>query len=178
MKGPEVTKVGFALIKVNIKEKYLVLTPNIMRFLALKLINNDQTLIVKLGNIVALSNNQARLFSRTVGSAIIGFLGVLFTTLPYCILMLLLYFNATENCDYKCSDYFEQLPRKGPVRIYNEESTGYLLVGRNDNTRKIEIYIPSKTANEVTVNSNGKLKTTKTDSKVRKKAKEAKFSDF
>ena len=33
-----------------------------MRFLALKLINNDQTLIVKIGNILASSNNLARLF--------------------------------------------------------------------------------------------------------------------
>jgi hypothetical protein len=99
-----------------------------MRFLVLKLINNHQTLIVKIGNIVASLNNRARLFSQVVGSTIIGFLGALVATLVHCILMLLLYFNATENCGYKCSDYFEQLPKEGPTKIYREESTGHFLL--------------------------------------------------
>jgi hypothetical protein len=178
VKDPELTKIVFALVKAKIKKESLVLTPNMMRFLALKLINNDQTLLVKIGNVVASSNNRARLFSRVIGSAIIGFVGALVATLPYCILMLLLYFNATENCGYKCSDYFEQLPKEGPAKIYGEESTGHLFIGGNDDARQIEIYIPSKAADEVTVSSNGELKTTKTYSKVRKKAKEVKFSDF
>ena len=174
MKDPELTKIVFALVKAKIKKESLVLTPNMMRFLALKLINNDQTLIVKIGNIVASSNTRARLFSRVIGSLVIGFLGALAATLPYSILMLLLYFTATENCGYKCSDYFEQLPKEGPAKIYGEESTGHLFIGGND----VEIYIPSKAADEVIVSSNRELKTTKTYSKVRKKAKEVKFSDF
>lgn len=74
------------------------------------------------------SNNRARLFIRVARSAIIGFAGALVATLPYCILMLLLYFNATENCGYKCSDYFEQFPKEEPVKIYEEESTGHLFI--------------------------------------------------
>lgn len=174
VKDPELTKIVFALVKAKIKKESLVLTPNMMRFLALKLINNDQTLIVKIGNIVASSNTRARLFSRVIGSLVIGFLGALAATLPYSILMLLLYFTATENCGYKCSDYFEQLPKEGPAKIYGEESTGHLFIGGND----VEIYIPSKAADEVIVSSNRELKTTKTYSKVRKKTKEVKFSDF
>ena len=95
-----------------------------MRFLALKLINNDQTLIVKIGNIVASSNNRARLFTRLAGSAIIGFVGSLVATFLYAILMLVLYFNATENCGYKCSDYFEQLPKAKATKIYSEKING------------------------------------------------------
>jgi hypothetical protein len=178
VKDSELTKIVFTLVKAKIKNESLILTPNMMRFLALKLINNDQTLLVKIGNIVASSNNQAQLFSRVAGSAIIRFLGALVATLPYGILMVLLYFNATENCGYKCSDYFEQLPKEGPAKIYGEESTGRLFIGGKDDARQIEIYIPSKTADELAVSSDGELKMTKTYSKVRKKAKEVKFSDF
>lgn len=178
VKDPELTKIVFALVKAKIKKESLVLTPNMMRFLALKLINEDQTLIVKIGNFLFSSDNRARLFSRVIGSSIIGFVGVLVTTLPYCILMLLLYFDATENCGYKCSDYFEQLPKDGPAKIYGEESTGHVYIGENDDARQLEIYTPSKAADEVTVSSNGELKTTKTYSKVRKKAKVVKFTDF
>ena len=178
VKDPKLTKIVFALVKAKIKNESLVVTPNMIRFLALKLIKNDQTLIVKVGNIIASSNNRARLFSRVAGSAIIGFVGALVTTVPYCILMLLLYFNATENCGYKCSDYFEQLPKEGPAQIYGEESTGHLIIGGNDDARQVEIYIPSKAKDQVTVSSNRELKITKTYRKTRKKAKFVKFSDF
>ena len=178
VKDPEITKIVFALVKAKIKKESLVLTPNMMRFLALKLINNDQTLIVKIGNIVASSNNRARLFARVSGAAIIGLVGALFSILPYAVLMTILYFDTTENCGYKCSDYFEQLPKEGPVEIYGKESTGHLFIAGNDGARQIEIYIPSKAADEVTTSSNGELKTTKTYTKVRKKGKQINFSDF
>jgi len=178
VKDPELIKIVFALVKAKIKDESLIITPNMMRFLALRLINNNQTLIVKIGNVIASSNNRARLFSRVAGSAIIGFVGAFFATIPYCILLLLVYFNATENCGYNCSEYFQQLPNEGPVKIYGEEGSGHLVIGGNDDARQIEIYVPAKTREEVTVSGNGELKTTKTYSKVRKKAKEVKFSDF
>jgi hypothetical protein len=178
VKDPEITKIVFALVKAKIKKESLVLTPNMVRFLALKLINNDQTLIVKIGNIVTSSNNRVRLFARVCGAAIIGFVGTLFSILPYAVLMLIIYFDTTENCGYKCSDYFEQLPKAGPVEIYGKESTGHLFIAGNDDARQIELYIPSKASDEVTISSNGELKTTKTYTKVRKKAKQVNFSNF
>lgn len=178
VKDPRLIKIIFALVKASIKTESLVLSPNLIRFLALKLINNDQTLIVKIGNIIVSSNNRTRLFIRVAGASIIGFVGALFATLPYCIVILLLYFDATENCGYKCSDYFEQLPKEGPTRIYGEASTGNLVIGGNDDARQLEIYIPSKPADEVIVTNDGGLKTIKSYSKVRKKAKQVKFSDF
>lgn len=90
--------------------------------------------------------------------------------------MLLLFFDATENYGYKCSDYFEQLTKEGSV--YEEESTSYLFITRNDDARQIKIYIPSKAPAEVTGSNNEELKTTKTYTKARKKAKEVKFCDF
>ena len=178
VKDPEIIKIVFGLVKAKIKNQSLLLTPNMMRFLALKLIDNNQTLIVKMGNFVASSTNRARLFARVSGAAIIGFVGALFSALPYAVLMMVFYFNATENCGYKCSDYFEQLPKEGPVEICGEESTGHLVIAGNDDARQIEIYTPLKAADEVTINSNGKLKATKTYTKARKRAKQVNFSDF
>ena len=106
-----------------------------LRFLALKVINNDQTLIVKIGNIIVSSNSRARLFARVSGSAIIGFVGALFSIFPYAVLMMVIHFNTTENCGYKCSDYFEQLLEKGPVEIYGKKSTGYLAIAGSDDAR-------------------------------------------
>ena len=63
---------------------------------ALKLINDNPTLIVKIGNIVVSSNARSRLLIRAAGSAIIGFVGALTATFPYCILMLLLYLERTQ----------------------------------------------------------------------------------
>lgn len=92
--------------------------------------------------------------------------------------MLLLYFDATKNFRYKCSDYFEHIPKEGPVQIYGEKSTGHLAIAGNDDARQIELYTPSKASNEVITNNTGEIKTIKSYTKVRKKAKEVKLSDF
>ena len=150
-----------------------------MRFLALNLISTDQTLIVKIGNILASSNNRIRLFARMMGATPIGFVGALFSMLPYAVLMMVIYFDITENRGYNCSNYFEQLPKEGPINIYEEKSTGHIFIGANDDARQIAIYNPSKAANEVAVSSDGSLKTTKQSyNKVRPKAKQVSFSDF
>ena len=179
VKDPRIIQIVFNLVKARVKQESLILTPNMMRFLALKLINNDQTLIVKLGNIIASSNNRIRLFVRLMGATAIGFLGALFSTLPYAVLMMVIYFDTTKNCGYNCSDYFEQLPKEGPVNICAEKSTGHVFIGANDDARQISIHTPSKAATEVTVSSDGSLKTTKQSyKKVRSKAKQVNFSDF
>ncbi len=178
VKHPEITKIIFTLVKAKIKNESIVLTPNLMRFLALKLINNDQTLIVKIGNLVASSNNRARFVARVSGAAIIGFAGALFSMLPYAVLMMLIYFDTTQNCGYKCSDYFQQLPKEAPIKIHSKESNGHLFIAENYDARQIEIDTTSKSPDEETISNNGELKTIKTYTKVRKKAKQVNFSDF
>lgn len=179
VKDPRIIQIVFNLVKARIKRESLVLTPNMMRFLALNLISNDQTLIVKIGNVLASSNNRIRLFARLIGATTIGFLGALFSTLPYAVLMMVIYFDTTENCGYKCSNYFEELPKEGPVKIYDKKSTGHIFIGANDNARQITVHTPSKVANEVSVSSDGSVTTTKQHfNKVRPKAKEVTFSNF
>ena len=179
VKDPRIIQIVFNLVKAKIKQESLVLTPNMMRFLAFNLRSNDQTLIVKIANVIASSNNRIRLFARVMGALTIGFLGALFSTIPYAVLMMIIYFDTTENCGYQCSDYFEELPKEGPVRIYDEKSTGHIVIEANGNTRQITVHTLSKVSNEVSVSSNGSVKTTKQRfKKVRPKVKEVTFDQF
>ena len=70
VKDSKIIQIVFALVEAKIKTESLVLTPNMIRFWASRLINNDQTLIVKINNVVVSSNNRARLFTRLARSAI------------------------------------------------------------------------------------------------------------
>ena len=83
VKSREIRELIFKLVKAKIQNESLVLTPNMIRFLALKLLNQDQTLVVKIGNIVVSSNNRARLITRLAGTTIIALLGAILQALPY-----------------------------------------------------------------------------------------------
>jgi hypothetical protein len=171
-------KLIFSLVKEKLTNESLVLTPNMIRFLALKLISEDQTLIVKIGNMVISSSNRVRLLTRVAGTAVIAFIGAVFSILPYAILMALIYFTETQNCGYNCDHYFQNLPKEMPVTIYAEKSTGHLIISENDDAHQVEIYIPSKTPDEV-IHSSSEQKIVKTTYKLsRQKAREVKFSEF
>jgi len=166
VKDARVRKLIFMLVKANIKNGTILIGPNFMRSSALTLIKTDRSLILKVGNIIA------------SGASIIVLTGTWLSVFSYSLLVMIVYFLNTENCGYQRSDYFEQLPEEGPVKIYEKESTGHLLVAGNDKGKQIEMYVPSKAADEVTVSSNEEVRKTKTYTKVRKKAKQVNFSEF
>lgn len=170
IKNPELAKIIFTLVKAKIQNESLVLTPNMLRFLALKLVNNDQSLILKLGNMVASSNNQIRLFVRVLGAAVIGFSGALISAFPYAVLMMVLFFNSTTNCGYKCDEFFELYPKEKPAIIQAEQANGHIYIAGNDDAKQLEIYIPEKNK-EITIYSPGKLEKTTKYAPSRKKAK-------
>ena len=180
VKDPELIKIIFRLVKAKIKNESLVITPNMARFIALQLIKNDQTFIVKIGNAVVSSNNRVRLFARVTGAAMVGFIGGLMSMLPYAILIILLFFDVTKDCGYPCSNYFEKLSQEGPVIIYGETTTGQLTIAGNEDARQVEIYTPTpSTECESTSISDGNSREVKRSyTKSRRKAREVKFSDF
>jgi len=173
---PDIIKLIFALVKAKIKKESIVLTPNLIRYLAWRLVNDDKTLFLKIRNIFLFSESQARISFRVIGTAFIAFIGAVFNMLPYSILIALTYFDTTENCYHRCSDYFHELPAEGPVKIQREKSTGNIFISANDDARQIEIYIPSKAPEEVTMNEKGEL--IKTYQFSRKKPRQVNFSDF
>lgn len=178
VKDKKIRQVIFSLVKAKIKDESLVLTPNMMRFLALKLLKSDSGLITKIGNTVVLSDNRVPFLNRGVGSAVIRIANALLSSFSYGILIMLLYFENIANCGYRCNDYLERLPKDQPVKVFAEEPTGRLVIAGNDDVHQVEIYIPSKTSSDVAISSTGETKVTKTHKKSRKKAKEVRFSDF
>ena len=52
MKYEKIIKVIFSLVKTKIKNESLVLTSNMIRFLAMRLLNSDSGLVAKIGNVV------------------------------------------------------------------------------------------------------------------------------
>ena len=78
-----------------------------------------------------------------MGAVVIAFCGALATALPYAVLMMVIYFDTTADCGYKCSDYFTELPKEGPVNIYEKKkTTGHIFIGSNDDARQLAVYIP------------------------------------
>lgn len=48
------------------QQKYLILTLNLIRFLALKLIKQDQMFLIQVENVILSSNNRTQLVLRTI----------------------------------------------------------------------------------------------------------------
>jgi hypothetical protein len=178
VKNPKIVELVFGLVKEKIKNESLIMTPNMMRFLALKLLSNDDSLIIRFGRIISSSDSRVRLFSRALGSFILGFVGGLFSIFPYALLVGVLYFDCTENCGHKCREHFEHIPKERPAIIYAEKLTGNLVIGQNDPGRQVIIYIPSKLPDEVIIRNTKEVTIKKSYTHSRKQAKEVKFSDF
>jgi hypothetical protein len=186
VKNPKIIELVFDLVKERLTKDSLVLTPNMMRFLALKLLSNDKKLAVRFGNlgvvrfggIVASSGNVTRLVRRILGSAIIGIAGGLLSMFSYALIIAVFYFDSTENCGYKCHDYFEHISKDRSAIIYAEKSTGNLVIGQNDAASQVVIYIPSKVPDELIIRNTKEVVIKKSYGKSRKQAKEVKFSDF
>lgn len=166
----------FGLVKEKIRSTSLVLTPAIIRFLALKLINHDQPLTTKIGNVIVIAKSRIRFFARACGAILLGTLAGLINSLNYDVLALTLYYSATENCGYQSNNYFEQLSKDRPLIVYGKESTGHLVIAKDDSKRLIEFDISIDTS--IDIIPTGKVRQTKTYKKSQTKAREVQFSDF
>lgn len=174
----------FKLVKVNMTNQSLILTPNMIRFLAINLLTNNEPLIMKVGKAILTSDNRTRLTIRFIGGSVIGAAAALNTTfitaLPYCILLTVAFFYNTENCGRQCSDYFEQLPQnsKEVIQIYSETEHSNLVIAGNDNARQVEIYVPLEKQTSVSFTENTQPVIERKYKASRKKAKQVNFSDF
>lgn len=102
MKDKKLTQIIFGLVKASLTEYSLIITPNMLRFVALQLLkNNENHLHIKISNIIFESMNRGRIITRTLASTMLGIVAVTIVTIPYAILTGLV--------------YFELLPREGPI---------------------------------------------------------------
>lgn len=149
VKNPRIRELIFKLVKEKIKNQALVITPNMFRFLALKLIAEDQSLIIKVENTVFSSDNRARLLIRTGGTFIIAFIGSLFTVFSYAVLIAIIYFMESENCGYNCDSHFQHLPKDEPVTIYAEKPSKHIVITDNS---QVDIFVPTNEKDIVQIN--------------------------
>lgn len=170
-------KLLFKMVKEELRGQAFVLTPNMLRFLALTLKSDDHTLQAKIGSLILSSDNQVRFVARAFGTAVIAFVGGLFVSASYAILLAIIYFDATQNCNYRCEDYFEKLPQDQIGTVYVENSKDTLVLIGNDPAKQIEVYVPSKE-----ISDNGPVKNSDTIKRTyrrsKKRFKQVNFSEF
>ena len=179
VQNPTIRKLIFNLVGAKIKNESLVLTPNMIRFLALKLLKNDKHLVVKVGSLLVSTQSRNRICTRISSSFLIGIMAGIGATVSYGIVLMLLVYSLSGNCGYPCQTY-ERLPSAGPVRVFEKQSTGHLIIAGKDVARPVEIYLPSPDRNQIETiqkSNNGFEKTTH-DSPSRTKARAVNFSDF
>ncbi len=180
--SPTIKQLIFNLVKKKIKSESLIITPNLIRLLALRILIKDEPKIIKFRNALVSSSNFARLKIRVIGSSTLSLLCYMSSSLTYLVFLILLLFQETENCGYNCHDYFQQLPKTTPIEILAEQPGGHLVIAENDYTKQVEIYIPDKSSEKVNVidSKTGEqmIKVTKNYKLSSKKAKEVKFSEF
>ena len=177
LKDEYLTKVIFSLVQTIVKDQSIILSPNMLRFLALQLLrNNDNNLQIKVGNIFFESMNRGRILIRVAGSLLIGTVASALTALPYAILTMIVYFQATKNSGFRCSEYFEQLPNQGPVLMEEKRTGPTIFIGDS----KPEIYVPKYTrkTKKVRVITKSELESNQRYKRVRCQPKEVKFIDF
>lgn len=178
VKNQKITKLIFELVKEKMKNESLAITPNLMRYLATRLIREDRTLIVQVGNLVVQSESRNRFLTRISTAAIAGTITGLGVAFGYGVLLSLMVFLNTESCfmKWECDEYFEPVPMEMPMEFYEDVESGHLFVASED--QQVSIYTPSPKEVEIAVNPNGERVVKKTYNKFPKKAKQTKFSDF
>ena len=180
VKNPTIRKMIFELAALKISNASLVLTPNMIRFLALKLLKNDKSLVVKVGSMLLTAQSRKRMATRLSSSIITGIMAGVGFAVPAGVLMALMSFSMTENRGYQCEQYFEQLPSEGPIRVFDKQSTGHLVIAGNEAARQVEIYVPLQAPNQVesVKETHTRVQKITSYSKSRTKAKAVNFSDF
>ena len=161
----------FALVRAKLSNKSLIISPNLVRFLALRLIKPNSGIITKIGNFVFSSTSGL----KTITAFALGVANGFLISLPYAVLTIVLMLTATHNC-YPCEKYFDKLPKSAdPItRVYAEREVGNLIISSNDEGRQIQLFVPSHSETKSEVVSLTEVKKTKTTtyqkSRVRPKA--------
>lgn len=149
----------FALVRAKLSNESLIITPNLVRFLALRLIKPNNGLITKIGNFIVSSNSGL----KTISAFALGIANGFLISVPYAILSILLMLTATRNC-YPCERYFEKLPISADqiTRVYSNSNVGNLFISNNDSERQLEVFVPSHSETKSEIISPTEVKKTKT----------------
>ena len=182
IKSEKITKLIYKLLGSEFKDETIAITPNLIRYVATALIkiNMNERWYIKFVDFIAAFDNKMRAVYRIGGSAAIaGFVGFFSTSIRYGIIALIIHYQATENCGYRCSDYFEHISKDEPFFVSLDESSNKIIIASEKDSKQLELYIPSKEGAKITVgDKKGSIKISKDYVKRKKKAKQVNFSDF
>ena len=86
--------------------------------------------------------------------------------------------HLTAHCFHPCNDYFEHLPKEGPINLYKDNTTPLVAIADNDAARQIQVFVPSQLPEKMSIKPNGQVERTRTYEPSRTKAKQVNFSDL
>ncbi|QXE46097.1 hypothetical protein IV203_000075 (plastid) [Nitzschia inconspicua] len=179
VKDKNLRRIVFELAKEKLTNESLIITPNLIRFVGLRLINPNQTTVVTIGNFLTSTDNRVRLILRFSASVIAGIIAGIASSLSYGILLLLICFLESEQCGFSCDTYFDKIPPEPEaINVYTKNRTGNLIITGNDAARQVEIYIPSKAKAQIRTLTDKQKTITKTYHSLPKRAKQVTFEDF
>jgi hypothetical protein len=183
VKDRKLTKSIYRLAKENFKFQSLIITPNLPRFLVLKLASENNTMVVRFQNFLLLSDSPVRLLIRGGSALTVGIITALTSVLPFAVLVLFVTFSQTENCGFQCEKYFQEIRPQdnGALMVYAPQSTGSLIITSKNSAQRVEISIPDQAEvrpNPIIKKVEGKTTISRKYKKVEAKAKMVTFSQF
>ena len=192
LKDPRMINLIFNLVQANVERESIILSPRLIRFLALSVTSKAQVgnnIALQAGKIIVSTDNFVRLKARIIISAAIGLTGGLFSLVAhsaYTLIVLFIAYHLTEKCGYTITapDYFEVLQaasgRPEVVQIYEETPNGHVFIAEND--KEFELFIEEPQSREILIKEqedNTKVKVIKkTYKSSRKKPKMVTFEQF
>jgi hypothetical protein len=174
----------YRLAKQNFKFQSLIITQNLLRFLALKLATENNTMIVKFQNFLLLSDNPVRLLLLGGSALTQGTIAALTSIFPFAVFALFVTFSQTENCGFQCDKYFQEVRPQdnATLMVYAPQSTGNLIITSENSARRVEIFIPDQgevRQNPIMKKAKGKTTISKDYKKVEsKRSKTVTFNEF
>lgn len=148
VRNKRIIELIFKLSKRKLSDQSLVLSPNLLGFMAQTMISKRDPIHVKVGEVIFSSASRSRMILRTTTSLVVGILSSAFSSVSFGMVVLIFLYANTENCWHNCDNYFEQLSRAedGEIRIFSERNreNGQLVIAGNDDQHKVAIYIPSE----------------------------------
>ena len=182
IKDPELKKLIFRLVRGKIKNESLQFSPNLIRLVARKIITQDTNLLIQVGNTALFADNRERFITRVAGTAIAAIVTTIVNFTSYGVLLAIMLFLGTDECGYRCEDYFENLhvSKDGIVKVFEKSSEGHIIIGNFEPETGPEIFIETSKKQVITEDKNldQRIRVETDYKKARKKARLVTFDEF
>lgn len=128
-----------SIAKKKFKDNSYLISENLVRYIALKLKNENLGWFVRVKNAIIFSENPIRFLIRITASVLIGSIEAVTQMVPYAILMLILTFTNATHSGIPCDIYFRQLESRTDqsIVVYPENDTRNLILAANERSGQV-----------------------------------------